>query len=63
MTAHQAKGKEFDVVILANASDRHFRDIDHHSRLFYVAITRASAQWIVIAPSERASPLLAHLGA
>ena len=34
MTTHQAKGKEFDVVILANASDRHFRDIDDHRRLF-----------------------------
>jgi superfamily I DNA/RNA helicase len=28
MTAHQAKGKEFDVVIIVNASARHFPDTD-----------------------------------
>lgn len=62
MTAHQAKGKEFDVVILVNASRRAFPDTDERRRLFYVAITRASSEWVVIAPDDGASPLLAHLG-
>lgn len=61
MTAHQAKGKEFDVVILVNASPRHFPDTDEGRRLFYVAITRASKEWVVIAPDAGASPLLTHL--
>jgi superfamily I DNA/RNA helicase len=63
MTAHQAKGKEFDVVVIVNASARHFPDDEEGRRLFYVAITRASNQWIVIAPDEGESPLLRHLTA
>ena len=61
MTAHQAKGKEFAVVIIVNASTRHFPDDKEGRRLFYVAITRASEAWVVIAPDEGASPLLEHL--
>jgi superfamily I DNA/RNA helicase len=61
MTAHQAKGKEFDVVIIVNASARHFPDTDEGRRLFYVAITRASEAWVVVAPDQGASPLLSHL--
>jgi hypothetical protein len=61
MTAHQAKGKEFAAVIIVNASSRHFPDDEEGRRLFYVAITRASQAWVVIAPDEDASPLLEHL--
>ena len=61
MTAHQAKGREFDAVVVANASRRHFPDESESRRLFYVAVTRATKRWIVIAPSGDASPLVAML--
>lgn len=63
MTAHQAKGKEFDAVVLADGTERFWPDDEDHRRLFYVAITRASQSWAVVAPDQGASPLLAHLGA
>ncbi len=47
MTAHQAKGKEFDAVVLVNATAAHFPDSDEGRRLFYVAITRASKAWTI----------------
>jgi len=62
MTAHQAKGKEFDAIVLAEASSRFFPDDEDARHLFYVAITRASKSWTVIAPDAGASPLLTHLG-
>ncbi len=62
MTAHQAKGKEFDCVILADASEQLFPDDFDGRRLFYVAITRASKRWVVIAPDSGASSLLGYLG-
>lgn len=61
MTAHQAKGKEFDSIVLADASDRFWPEDDDHRRLFYVAITRASRSWSVVAPDRGASSLLRHL--
>jgi UvrD/REP helicase N-terminal domain/UvrD-like helicase C-terminal domain len=61
MTAHQAKGKEFDVVIIVSAGKSQFPDDDDGRRLFYVAITRASKRWVVLAPQEDPSPLLRHL--
>jgi superfamily I DNA/RNA helicase len=61
MTAHQAKGKEFDAVVLVNVNADNFPDTDEGRRLFYVAITRASKSWTVIAPDAKASPLLRHL--
>jgi ATP-dependent exoDNAse (exonuclease V) beta subunit len=33
MTAHQAKGKEFDTVILADPLERHYQDTDEGRRL------------------------------
>jgi superfamily I DNA/RNA helicase len=61
MTAHQAKGKEFDCVILADASQQLFPDNQDGRRLFYVAITRATRRWVVIAPDSGESPLLDYL--
>ena len=61
MTTHQAKGKEFDCVILAEATDQLFPDDVDSRRLFYVAVTRASKRWVVIAPDGNASPLLNYL--
>jgi superfamily I DNA/RNA helicase len=61
MTAHQAKGKEFDAIILGDAMVRFWPDDDDHRRLFYVVITRASRSWTIVAPDHGASPLLAHL--
>jgi len=61
MTAHQAKGKEFDCVVLADASARLFPGTYDGRRLFYVAVTRATKRWVVIAPDTRSSPLLCCL--
>jgi superfamily I DNA/RNA helicase len=59
MTAHQAKGKEFDAVVLYALDERFWPDDgDEHRRLFYVAMTRATRSWRLIAPDARASPLL-----
>ncbi len=63
MTAHQAKGKEFDAVVLVNASERHFPDNEERRRLFYVAITRASRKWVIIVPDARATLLMRHVRA
>jgi hypothetical protein len=61
MTAHQAKGKEFDAVVVGDAMERFWPDDDDHRRLFYVAVTRASRSWTVVTPHEGASSLVAHL--
>jgi DNA helicase-2/ATP-dependent DNA helicase PcrA len=59
MTAHQAKGKEFDAVVLYCLDERFWPDDgDEHRRLFYVAMTRATRSWRLIAPDRGASPLL-----
>ena len=61
MTAHQAKGKEFDAVVIADAIKRFWPDDEETLRLFYVAVTRASTSWDVITTDGGASPLLANL--
>jgi superfamily I DNA/RNA helicase len=61
MTAHQAKGKEFDAVVLADVNARYWPDDDETRRLLYVAITRATARWTIIAPDRNESPLLRYL--
>jgi len=61
LTAHQSKGKEFDAVIIFNASKRWYPDDDENRRVFYVALTRATKSWTVIHPETDASPLLRHM--
>lgn len=61
MTVHQAKGREFDAVVLYGATDRDFPDTAEFRRLFYVAVTRARTMWDFVAPSGQESPLLAAL--
>ncbi len=58
MTAHQAKGKEFDAVVLADGMDRHWPDNAANRRLFYVAMTRATKSLTIVAPDRGASPLV-----
>jgi superfamily I DNA/RNA helicase len=58
MTAHQSKGKEFDAVIIADASAQFWPDKDDNRLLFYVALTRATAHWTVVAPEGDASPFV-----
>lgn len=58
MTAHQAKGKEFDAVVVFPVDARRWPDDDEHRRLLYVALTRATRNWLLITPSQDASPLL-----
>lgn len=58
MTAHRAKGKEFDTVVLLNADDRTWppqrqkeqteRELEAERRLFYVAFTRARRRIILL---------------
>lgn len=55
LTVHQAKGCEFDVVILAGADDRNFpnffakneRTEEEEKRVFYVAISRAKKKLVL----------------
>jgi hypothetical protein len=58
MTAHQAKGKEFDAIVLFPIDARRWPDDNEHRRLFYVALTRATGTWVFVSPSQDASPLL-----
>lgn len=61
MTVHQAKGKEFDAIVMADASAKAYPDKPDSRRLFYVALTRARTRWTIIVPDRDPSPLLAHL--
>lgn len=58
MTAHQAKGKEFDAVVLFSLDARRWPDDDDHRKLIYVALTRATRSWTLISPDTAPSPLL-----
>ena len=58
MTAHQAKGKEFDAVVLADGMDRYWPDNAENRRLFYVVATRATKSLTIVAPDRKASPLI-----
>ena len=58
MTAHQAKGKEFDAVVLADGMDWIWPDDAENRRLFYVVVTRATKSLTIVAPRAGASPLI-----
>ena len=72
MTAHRAKGKEFDTVILLDTVDgiwphqktKDQREIEAERRLFYVAFTRAKQRVIMLASTETGviSPFVEELG-
>ena len=70
MTAHRAKGKEFDVVILLDTVNgvwphkvKDERDMESQRRLFYVAFTRAKSKVIMLTGdnSNTDSPFIAEL--
>jgi superfamily I DNA/RNA helicase len=61
MTAHQAKGKEFDAVIIAKLSAEEWPNDEQTRKLLYVALTRATHRWCLIAPHEGPSELLSRL--
>lgn len=61
MTAHQSKGKEFDAVIIARFSADRWPDDPETRRLLYVALTRATRRWCLVAPDKNPSPLGAIL--
>jgi len=56
MTAHQSKGKEFDAVIIPDATDQSYPDSVKGRNLFYVALTRGSAMWTLIATDTTPPP-------
>lgn len=48
LTCHEAKGREFDMVILPYVSDQIFPDDDEEQRqLLYVALTRARQRILI----------------
>ena len=53
MTAHQAKGKEFDYGDPREPVERHYPNTEEGRRLFYVAVTHATARWVVVAPNAK----------
>lgn len=61
MTTHQAKGREFDAVILPGTNRRNYPDNTDGRHLFYVALTRGRSQWTLIASEADPSPLLTHI--
>ncbi len=61
MTAHQAKGKEFDAIVIVPLDARRWPDDEDHRRLLYVALTRATRSWTLIAPTGDGSPMLTLL--
>ena len=56
ITVHQAKGLEYDTVIVAGLTDGKFPlyngDLDEEGKLFYVAITRAKKRLILTYPNK-----------
>ncbi len=61
MTVHQAKGKEFDAVIVTFVDPEAFPENLDGRRLLYVAMTRARRRLTLIAPEVHPSRLLALL--
>ena len=71
MTAHRAKGKEFETVVILDADDRTWplrpkdqREMEAERRLFYVAFTRARKKVILLHEKDATlSPFVKELGA
>ncbi len=71
MTAHRAKGKEFDTVVILDTDDRTWplrpkdqRGMEAERRLFYVAFTRARKKVILLhEKGATLSPFVKELGA
>lgn len=61
MTVHQAKGKEFDGVLVTYVDREAFRDDFDGRRLLYVAMTRARRRLTLLIPQDRPSELAALL--
>ncbi len=61
MTVHQAKGKEFDSVIVGFVGRETFPDDLDGRRLLYVAMTRARRRLTLVVPEGNPSPLLGVL--
>ncbi len=60
LTVHQAKGLEFDYVVLADVSAEHYPDIPEARRRLHVGATRAVHQlWLTSVGTP--SPLLSGL--
>jgi superfamily I DNA/RNA helicase len=58
---YQAKGREFDAVILAHSNKRSYPDTTDGRNLFYVALTRGRSRWHLITDEAQRSPLIDHL--
>ena len=61
LTIHQAKGKEFDHVILPYVDARSFRDTLNLRKLFYVGVTRARQSVTILYPVTDKSNILNQL--
>ncbi|MEA5002057.1 MAG: UvrD-helicase domain-containing protein, partial [Christensenella sp.] len=69
MTLHASKGLEYPVVFLCGVNDgtipfvseKHTGDIDEERRLFYVGVTRAQDELILLADKNDRSPFLSAL--
>ena len=74
-TIHSSKGLEYEGVYLldvhdgvlpsrpdaADGTEDERREYEEDRRLFYVAMTRATHKWVIIAPEGAESPLLQTL--
>ncbi|MFH1875666.1 MAG: ATP-binding domain-containing protein [Candidatus Omnitrophota bacterium] len=58
LTIHQAKGKEFDHVIMPYVDDRSFADSLYFKKVFYVGVTRAKKSVTILFPEKGKSPIL-----
>jgi superfamily I DNA/RNA helicase len=58
LTIHQAKGKEFDHVILPYVDSRSFRDTLNFKKLFYVGVTRTKQSVTIMYPVNDKSNIL-----
>ena len=71
MTAHRAKGKEFETVVILDTDDRTWplrpkdqREMEAERRLFYVAFTRARKKVVLLHEKNATlSPFVKELGA